>query len=148
MATIQASLSQLEKTLEGYFKKAPALPAGLKELIVKFAPWLILISLILLLPAILAALGLSALFLPASYLGGVGFGLNYTIAMIISIGTIILEVMALPGLFKRQLSAWRLVFYATLVSALASLIQLNLVGLIVGTAIGLYLLFQVKSYYH
>ena len=37
-------LAQLESVLEEYLvKKAPGIPANIKELIVKFAPWLTII---------------------------------------------------------------------------------------------------------
>jgi hypothetical protein len=148
MSQVPANLSQLEALLEDYLvKKAPAIPANIKEAIVKFAPWLTLIALILSLPLVLAAFGLGAVALPFSYMAGIGFGLNYTLAMVVLAVSLVLQALALPGLFKRQLTAWRLIFYATLVSAVSNLLQFNLAGLLIGTLLGWYLLFQVKSYY-
>jgi hypothetical protein len=148
MASTNSSFTQLETTLEEYLvKKAPALPENIKEFIVKFAPWLTLIFILLLLPAILALLGLGTILLPFSYLGGVSAGFTYTLSMIISVITLFLEALAIPGLFKRELKAWRLVFYATLVNALSSLFQGNIIGAVLSTLISLYILFQVKSYY-
>jgi hypothetical protein len=103
--------------------------------------------LVISLPAILAIFGLGAILMPASYLAGVGVGFNYTLAMIVLAVALVLEALAIPGLFKRQLSAWKLVFYATLISAASSLLQFNLVGLLIGTLLSWYVLFQVKSYY-
>lgn len=144
-----AAPAGLEAQLELYLvKKAPALPVGLKEFIVKFAPWLTLILMVLLLPVLLAALGLGALLLPASYLGGAGSGFFYTITLIGTGAVLVLEGLALPGLFKRLLSGWRLLFYATLINAIISLLGGNLISALVGALIGLYVLFQVKSYYH
>jgi len=60
---------------------------------------------------------------------------------------IVLELIALPGLFKRKESAWRLMFYSTLLSLVQQLFRFDIVGLAIGGAIGFYILFQVKSKY-
>ncbi len=149
----QNSLTDTLKSLEVEIEKValskslPGLPDSAKELLVKLAPWLAVISMIVLLPVILAAFGLSAIALPFSYLGGLHMGFSYTIGMIFSFGMIVLELMAIPGLFKRQERAWRLMFYSTLLSLVQQLINFNLGGLVIGGAISLYLLFQVKSKY-
>lgn len=143
------NLADVEALLEKYLvKKAPSLPPNLKEAIVKFGPYVALILIILSLPLVLGAFGLSALFAPLSFLGGVGTGVGFSLGILLTFVTLVLEVIALPGLFKRQLSAWRLMFYATLVSGVSSLLQGSLVGMLVGLLIGLYVLFQIKSYYH
>jgi hypothetical protein len=151
--TSQNSLTDTLKSLEVEIEKValnkslPALPDSAKELLVKLAPWLTLISMIVLLPVILAAFGLSAIALPFSYLGGLHMGFSYTVGLIFSFGMIVLELMAIPGLFKREQKAWRLVFYSVLLSLVQQLLNFNLGGLIIGGAISLYILFQVKSKY-
>lgn len=142
-------LSQLDATLEEYLvKKAPfTLPPNVKEAIVKFGPWITLILLILTLPAILLFLGLGTLVLPFSYLGGIHAGLNYTVSMIFSLIVLVLEVIALPGLFSRSKSGWNFVYYATLLTAVENILTFNLGGLIIGTTLSLYILYQVKEYY-
>ncbi len=102
---------------------------------------------VMLLPIILIALGLSAVVLPFSYLGGLHTGFSSTLGFIFAFGMIILEFMALPGLFKRQEKGWRLMFYSTLLSLVQQLLSFNLGGLVIGGAISLYILFQVKSKY-
>ncbi len=142
------SLKQLEDILELYLvKKAPSLPTGAKEAIVKFGPWIVLIILIMTLPLVLAVLGLGSLFIPISYMGGVNSGVGYTASLVLMFITLILEAVALPGLFRREKRSWNLVYYATLIGAVQSAISFNLVGLIVGSLISLYILFQIKSYY-
>lgn len=148
-ADFKSALGQLESTLETYLvDKAPfAIPSEWKELIVKFAPWISVILMVVALPAILAVLGLGAAVMPFGYLGGMRFGFSYTVSFVFSIALIILEAMAIPGLFKRSEKGWKLVYYATLLGALQNLITFNLGGLVIGGLISLYVLFQVKSYY-
>ncbi len=141
-------MAKLEDTLELYLlKKAPSLPEGIKEAIVKFGPWIVLILLIMTLPVILAVFGLGALILPFSVVGGAGFGLTYLLSLGLTIVMLVLEAMAIPGLFKRQMKAWKLLYYATLVGAVQNVVSFNLGGLIIGTLLGLYILFQISSYY-
>jgi len=139
---------QLEDLLHEYLvKKAPALPANIKEVIVKFAPWATLVILILTLPVIFAVFGLGAILAPFSFLGGITAGTNYIVTLILSAIQLVLEAMAIPGLFNRAKSAWNLVFYAALVGAVQNVATFNLGGLIIGTLLSLYILFQVKEYY-
>lgn len=137
--------AKIEKTVLS--KSIPGLPESVKEIIVKLTPWLVLLSLILFFPVILAAFGLSALVLPFSFMGGIRVGFGYTLTLVFTFGMVILELMALPGLFKRQQKAWRLVFYSVLLSLTQQLLNLDLLGLLVGGAVSFYFLFQVKSKY-
>jgi len=142
-------MGKLESTFETYLvNKAPfQLPAGAKEAIVKYGPWITLILLILALPALLFAFGLGTLIAPFAFLGGVKAGVNFGLGMIFSAVILIIEAIAIPGLFKRAVSSWRLMYYAALLGGVQSLISFNLGGLIIGTGISLYILFQIKSYY-
>ncbi|MGB9707376.1 MAG: chromate transporter [Microgenomates group bacterium] len=147
------ALSQLEETLEIYLvKKAPfTIPENIKELIVSFAPYLVIIGVIFGVPAVLAVLGLGALVSPFSFLAGpsyaVSYGFNYILSMIIFGIVLVLEAMAVPGLFKRQKKAWQYLFYASLIGLVSSLLGGNILGGLIGALIGWYLLFQVKEYY-
>lgn len=141
-------LAKLENLLAEYLvKKAPALPTGIKEAIVKFAPWITLILMILTLPLVLAVFGLGAILAPFSFLGGLQSGVNYLANIALSIVMLVLDGMAIPGLFKKARKAWTLVYCATLIGALQSVISFNLGGLIIGSGLSLYLLFQVREYY-
>ena len=142
-------IPQLEDTLDLYLvKKAPfQLPAGLKEFIVKFGPYITLVLMLLALPLVLVALGISTFLLPFGYAAG-GLGLLSTISLIIVVGALILEAMALPGLFKRSKTGWNFLFYSVLLTTLSNLVNLDILSLIIGTLISLYVLFQVRSYYH
>lgn len=147
--TVTSTLNMLETELGKVFsnKKIPALPENVKEVLVKLSPWFATISMLMLLPLILAAFGLSAIALPFSYLGGLHVGFSYTLGLVFSFGMIVLELMAIPGLFKREQKAWRLMFYSTLLSLVQQLLRFDLGGLVIGGAISFYFLFQLKGKY-
>jgi len=146
---LKQALGQLEKTLETYMvKKAPfSIPENWKELIVKFVPYLTILRIIVSVPAVFLGLGLGALFSPFLSFLGPSYGFNYLLSMIVLGVGIVLKAMAVPGLFKRQEKAWRLLFYSSLVSALSGILGIDLIGTIIGTLLSLYILFQVKEYY-
>ena len=144
----KSAITKLEKQLELYLvDKAPSIPKEWKELIVKIAPWLSVIMVVVAVPAALAIFGLAAMFSPFAYMAGVGYGTGFTFSWIFTLAIMVLEILAIPGLFKRTKSAWYLLFYATLLGAVQNLVIFNLGGLIIGTLLGLYILFQVKEYY-
>ncbi|KKT48720.1 MAG: hypothetical protein UW41_C0020G0009 [Candidatus Collierbacteria bacterium GW2011_GWC2_44_18] len=140
----------LMKTLDLYLvKKAPALPKNVKDILVSVAPWLEVIGAIFTLPAIFALFGFNAMMYGTPY-GGYAVaraGYGFSIASFFLFAGLVLMLLAIPGLFKRSKMGWNYVFYSVLVNAVYSLISFQLFGLIIGTLISLYLLFQVKSYY-
>ncbi len=145
---IPKNLTSLEDMLNEYFgKKAPALPDNVKESIVKFAPWLTLIVLIISLPAVLVLFGIGAVFMPFAYMGGVHMGTTYTLSLIILAVSLVLEALAIGPLMKRSKKGWNLVFYSTLISLVSSLVAFQIVNLIVGALVSFYILFQIRSYY-
>lgn len=149
MATQQkASLANLEATLNEYFvKKAPfQLPDGVKEVLVQYGPWVMVVMLVLSLPVLLAAIGLGAFLAPFAVLGGANAA-AFTVGTLFSLASLVLEVVALPGLFKRKKSGWNLLFYSNLVSIAGSVVALNVVGALLTAVISFYFLFQVRSMY-
>lgn len=141
-------IDQLEAFLDEYMiKKAPfAIPLGGKEFIVTISPYLIIIFAIMALPFIFVGLGLSVFFAPVALLAGHNtFGAF--IGLVFAIITLIVEVVAIPGLFARTKKAWRLVFYASIISLLGSILTFNIVSGVIGAIIGWYILFQVKELY-
>ncbi|MFA6184589.1 MAG: hypothetical protein WCT51_01605 [Candidatus Shapirobacteria bacterium] len=140
-------ITKLEKGLDKIFvKKLPELPKKIKEIIVKYGPYLAVILLVLSVPVILAFMGLMITTTSLILLGGTR-GCFYIISVLLGIVMIILQIMAIPGLFKRKIKSWRLLFYISLISALLSLLKFDLGGLIIGAGISWYILFQIKSYY-
>lgn len=153
MANNQSALASLEDTLDLYLvKKAPSLPSNIKELLVKLAPWLTLILLILSLPLILVAFGLGALVAPFAFMAGptygVSYGLTYTLSMVVLAVSLLFEALSIPGLFSRSVSGWRYAYWAALVGVVANLLSFNIVGGLISALIGFYILFQIRSYYH
>jgi hypothetical protein len=143
-------VSQAPKDLIGFLdyylvRKAPfPIPDQLKEILVRFGPWIALVLLILSLPVLLLAFGVGTLFLP--FAGGPyarTFGYP-TILVLIEMG---LLVAALPGLFARKMSGWTLLFYSQMVSILSSLLYGWVVNALLGGLISLYILFQIRSLY-
>lgn len=151
-ATAKGLVSRLEAILDEYMvKKAPfTLPAELKSFIATVSPYLIIVFAVLGLPVILTGLGISAVLAPVSMMGaafGYGFGLNAMISLVIAIIALIMEVVAVPGLFKRTRGGWNMVFYASIVSFIGNILSFNIIGGIIGAIIGWYILFQVKELY-
>jgi hypothetical protein len=140
-------MKSLTKFFEEYLgKKAPALPPGVKSFLVLVAPWLIIISILMALPAVLLLLGINA-FLPGLFYYQAIGSVNFTLVLLIETLALVFNLIALPGLFKKTVSGWTWVYYAVLAQTLASLFSANLAGGIIGLIISMYILFQVRSYY-
>jgi hypothetical protein len=140
----QKFMRQLEDFFNTYlYKKIPIhLPPAVKEFIVKFGPWLILVGLILSVPGILMFLGLRGFGYEVFRFNG-----EFMLAEILYIIALVIEAMALPGLFSRSLKGWHMLYYAVLVSALGQLVFGDVVSMLVVLVLSLYVLFQVKEYY-
>lgn len=153
---VRTAKSSLEEKLALYFeKKAPPLPKGVKEFLVAVAPWAVLLVTVLSVPAFLGLVGLSAV-MPAVRYGwgmmGSGFGMMgrsgfFFVESAFLVAKIVLYVLALPGLFKRLNSGWKYMYYATLLNVVKDVLNLDFIGLVIGSLIALYVLFQVRSYY-
>lgn len=139
---VKGLLKQLEAFLDDCMvKKAPfQIPMNGKEILVKVAPYLVILGIIMAVPATLLALVVS----PVAFFTGSGL---YVVGMLFALAALALEVIALPGLFKRTHGSWNLLFYASVVSVLGNLVSLNLVGALLSALIGWYILFQVKELY-
>lgn len=144
--------------LEGFFGtylrvKAPfQLPVGAKEFIVKYGPWITLVILILaaivIIPLTLLALGLTAATTPYAVMAGYGGqSLMGFVYIGISIATLIMEAIAIPKLMKRQISGWKLLYYAALLSAVGALFSFSIIRLVIGLVVSMYILFQIREYY-
>jgi hypothetical protein len=139
-------------TEEAYNKlNLPSLPASIKELIVTFAPWLALLGgvlgLLVLIPGTLLMLVIS----PVAAMGGGALGfVGILINLTLGIAGAVLSLMAFSGLRQRSLRGWVLLFWACILYLVGGLFPLSigsLFGVVIGGALSLYLLFQVKPYY-
>ena len=148
-ADIKGIVGQLEAVLNKYMvEKAPfALPMGLKEFVVKVSPYLVIIFAAMSAIAVLAVFGFSSAFVPYAMMGGYGFGTGVMTSLVTTIIVLVLEVIAIPGLFKRTQGAWRLMFYASIVNVIGSLLILNIIGAVLSALIGWYIIFQLKDMY-
>lgn len=145
-----SKLPEIENPLEEYLgRKAPQLPEHWRAMIAKFSPWISLIVFLLTLPAIFAIFGFS-FFMLAKYSAVTGyhysFGYWYYFTTAITAVAMVLEVIALPGLFNRTKQGWVYIFYASLIFGVANILNLN-IGSLVGTLISLYFIFQIKNQY-
>lgn len=143
-------IAKVEAWLDEYMvKKAPfQIPMGGKEFIATIAPYLVIIGIVLFVMSLPVLLGLGAMGSALGMMGGhMGWGYAVMISTLTSLVVVIIEAIALPGLFKRTQASWRLVFYATLVSFVGNVLALNLIGAVIGGIIGWYIIFQIKELY-
>ena len=130
-------------------QKAPQLPPHVKEFFVKTAPYISLVFIILALPGVfllVSFLGYSSAFF--SYLIEMGYNPGMGLASATFIGLeLVLEIIALPGLFNRTPSGWNFTFYARIAAAVASALSLYSYGWVLSLLVGLYILFQIRPYY-
>ncbi|TDE16426.1 hypothetical protein [Dyadobacter psychrotolerans] len=137
----------LEKELEPIFlEKFPEFPENVKEVIAQYGPYVLLVLSIIGLLGLLTAFGLggAAIGIGAAAYGG---GFNFYIGITISIITLVLYLMAFSPLRARKRAGWNLIYYALLISLLGNLIQLNILGVIIGGIVGFWVLFQIRSKY-
>lgn len=149
----KSALGKLEVTLEEYLvKKAPAIPKEWKEVIVKFGPYLAIIGVVMGVPGVLALLGAGTVLAPLGLVGGMmagrpflGFG--YLVSVVFLGVMVVLEALAIPGLFSRSKKAWTFLYWSALVGIVQNIVTFNIGGIVIGGLISMYFLFQVKEYY-
>ncbi len=139
-------MNELTRQIASLVAKLPQLPHNVRAIIVKIAPWLTIVGIVLAVPGILAVFGMTVFWGAAAALTPT-LGTGVLISIAFAAAMVVLYIMALPGLFHRKTSGWRFMYYAVLIGAVQSILALNIVGLVVGTGISLYLLFQVKDLY-
>lgn len=147
---INQYLSEFDKLCTEYLvTKAPfAIPDKWKDVIVTIMAYLNVIGIVLAVPALLALLGLGAVLAPIAALSGAGLNpmssIMGIVGIVFTLGGLVLSILAAPGLFKRQKKAWTYSYYNVLLGAVGNLLRLDLVGLVLGALIGLYILYQIR----
>lgn len=161
----------VEKQLDEIFvKKAPALPENIKKWIVEYIPYINLIfGLLMLLLAYNLYHWATVANRLVDYANQVArsFGVQEQavtsrltvwvwLALILLVVEALLYVFSYSGLKAKKKAGWNLVFYALIINAVYGLFTLfvdsygsiaNFIGYLIGTGIGLYFLFQIRSYY-
>lgn len=137
----------LEKELEPVFlQKFPPFSESVKEFLVEYGPYFILVLSILGVIGILTALGVGS---AAIGMGAVSAGLGLAFYAGIAMGaiTLIMYLMAFTPLRARKRAGWNLLYYALLLGLLSSLVQLHILAAVVGGVIGFWVLFQIREKY-
>lgn len=163
------ALQKLEDQLGQLFKDLPALPKGAKDLLVQWWPYLALIIGVLQLFAAWSLWQLAnwsnALVDYANRLGqyapGYTAGYSATDKMIIYVGLALLVIngvlflMAFSPLTKKLKRGWDLLFLASAINVVYAIVQVfmasrgifSFITSLIGSAIGFYLLFQIRDRY-
>jgi len=154
---------------EALVKKAPfQIPENAKKVIVEWIPWLNLVF------GLFALWGAYSLWnwahtvnqlanyvnSFAAYYGGSTVVKNHLTATVyVSLAVLaaeaVLYIAAFPGTRAKKKSGWNLMYYAVLLNAVYGLVLMftdyggvgNFIGYLIGTVIGLYILFQLRSHY-
>lgn len=124
------------------YDKMPHLPQKWKEFLVAYIPILTLVSLFFRIPSILALFGASWYL---SYFSRFSYAMM--IDSLFMLGNTVVTLIALPGLFGRKKSAWRLLLVVIALNALADLFTFNIIRLLIGAAVSLYFYYQLEEYY-
>jgi len=162
---------KIENKMSDWFKGLPPLPEGGREGLAKAFPWIALVIGIL---QLIAAWGLWNLtrtvdalntYVNTYYQAATGttasIGLSSTDKMVIYIGLIVLVIdavillLAFSPLSKRIRRGWDLLFLSALINLVYAVVSIFINGRgfvsfifsLLGSALGFYLLFQVKSKY-
>jgi len=137
----------LENELEPIFLgKFPPFPEDVKEFIVKYGPFFILVSAIFMLFGLLTAFGIGT---AAIGTGMIPYGSGFYMYAGLMIATIIMAMyfMAFSPLRARKKAGWNLLYYALLLSLISNLLQLALFSFIVSALLGFWVLFQIREKY-
>jgi hypothetical protein len=135
------SLHKFEQTLAGLFATLPALPANAREILVKLTPYFAVVGLVVSIPTIILLAGLSTIPSPLATLG------SSALALVFALVNIGLLALSIRGLFARRIIGWRYLYYNALVNALHAILRLDIIGLVIGSGLSLYILFQIRNSY-
>jgi uncharacterized membrane protein HdeD (DUF308 family) len=159
------ALQSLENNLNDTFaKKAPPLPPSSKKALVQYLPWINLLLGLLALYTVYALwhwahLNAGLLSVPAAASGLPAASNNLDFGIWLGLATLTIEALlyiaAFPGTRDRKKAGWNLMFYALLVNIVYGFIMLftsyggfaTLLSTLIGSGVGLYLLFQIRSSY-
>jgi len=137
----------LERELEPVFlQKFPPFSEEVKEFVVRYGPYFILI---------LSVLGLMGLFTAFGIVGAVSgmgsvstsFGISFYLNIALGVFILIMYLMAFSPLRARKRSGWNLLYYALLVGLVSNIVQLNIFVALISGVLGFWILFQIREKY-
>lgn len=160
--------NQLETKLDNIFEKqAPKLPVNARKMIADWAPWVALIV------GVVSLLGAYWLWqaanaastwlnyanqLSAAYGGTAVATSNMTVwvwvALLVLVAEGLLYLLAFPGLKARKKAGWNYLYWGALLNIAYAVVNIftfngvgGFIGSLIGSAIGLWILFQIRSQY-
>ncbi len=155
-------ITSIEKQIAEWMKPLPHLPAGFGKWLVVNAWWLVLIGVIASAWMIISAFTLLSTINSAVVPGFYGLVAQYNpnaitglwISIIGIAVVLVLEAMAISPLKAQKKRGWELLFMASLLMFAVNIVEAivtsdggSLIGSVIGTAIGLYLLFEFRLGY-
>jgi len=162
-------INKIETMIEGWLKPLPHVPAKWTKMLADNLWWIVGIGIVL--TAIASFMAIAALIAGLSFLSGFsGYGIYlanvYTgwwviaaiISMLVPIASVVLMGMAFNPLKAMSKKGWDLLFIASLISAVAQVLvvifNFSILSLftalilpLIGIAVGVYVLFEIKSYF-
>lgn len=152
-AEAEKKFSALERWMAPFFDKAPHLPDSARHSIVSIAPWLALIFGVLGIIGLLSASMFWSMFSFAFYTYGF-MQVTMIISLIAGLVASVLQLLAYQPLTAHKKKGWNFLFYGTVLTTLAALLDMvfgygsGAIGHILGALVGFWLLFEVRSLYH
>ncbi|WP_031525790.1 hypothetical protein [Dyadobacter crusticola] len=137
----------LEKELEPIFLgKFPPFSESVKEFLVTYGPYFILVLSIIAVFGLVTAFGIGSAALGLGAMPA-GIGFNFYLSIALGILTLIMYLMAFNPLRARKRAGWNLLYYAVLIGVVSNLVQLALLFAVFGAVIGFWILFQIREKY-
>lgn len=138
------------------FKNLPHLPQGLVDFLVQIAPWFVAIAGVFSLFGSLSSLRWALGRNPARRWVDEFAGLNssyYVIMAVVQLAMAYLALEAFKPLKERKIKGWLLLFWSNILSLVQGIVGFIYSGgspvtLVLGVALGLYVLYEVRSEYN
>jgi hypothetical protein len=137
------------------FKKAPHLPKGFMEFLVKVIPYLAVVGGVLTLLGALQTLSIPLGFSAANSFLQMYVGINplyWWVTGILSLISGLIMIMAYKPLKARKFEGWMLMFWGNIISLIQMvagvlMVGTSVIGVVLGLLIGFYVLYEFKPYY-
>ncbi len=164
---LESHMGAFEKWLEDVNKKLPQLPVKGREVLAKIVPWLALIG------GVLTLLGILSFWQTGHYvdeytnvlnqwsvatgqaLTTPTLGFTWYLLLVVMVIEAVVLLVAFPRLKEGKRSGWKLLFYLAVLSLVLGVLYIftpgygggSFVGTLIGSAIGFYLLMQIRPYF-